>query len=92
MQKIESLGFALQSEPEAELAGMASIRERDGIVDQHPENFGGAVTTSNNAADCGPYLKAKTRFLQSRRIYEAARTRSATEVIERDDSDLVKIL
>ena len=77
---------------EEALAEATSIKERDGIVDLDPDGMGLSGPSSQNNADLRPYLEAKARALEARRIYEAARIKYATEMLERGiDFDPAKI-
>ena len=74
------------------LAEAAKIRERDGIVDLDPDGMGLSGPTSRDNADLRTYLEAKDRALKEKRIYEAAKTKYATELMERGiDFDPAKI-
>ena len=71
---------------------MTKIRERDGIVDADPTEFGASVDSPKGKESLNAYVEAKTRALQARRIYEAAKTKYATELLERETGDPGKIL
>ncbi len=81
---------------------MARMRERFGVVDSNPTDYGSTLGTSKEIASGIPsieekahandYIEAKTRYLQAKRIYEAAQTKYATELLERGiDFDPAKI-
>ena len=68
------------------LAEAEVIRNRDGIIDPTPDDDGATKSSANGAGSLGPYVEAKTRARQVRRIYEAARTKYATELLTHDES------
>ena len=74
------------------LAEVAAIRERDGIIDPDPDAYGLRAPSAPDNVDLRPYLEAKTRAFQAKRIYEAAQTKYATELLQRGiDFDPAKI-
>ena len=74
------------------LAEATAIKERDGIVDPDPDGMGLSGPTSQNNADLRPYLEAKARALEAKRIYEAVWTEYQTEILERGiDFDPAKV-
>ena len=77
---------------EEALAEATAIKERDGIVDLDPDGMGLSGASSQTNADLRPYLDAKARALEAKRVYEAARIKFATEMLERGiDFDPAKI-
>ncbi len=81
---------------------MAKIRERLGVIDPTPSDYGSGVNLDEGTEGDIPtleaknrlreYIDAKTRFLQAKRIREAAQTRYATQMLERGiDFDPAKI-
>ena len=74
------------------LAEATAIKERDGIVDLDPDGMGLSGPKSQSNGALRPYLEAKERALQAKRIYEAAWTKLQTELLERGiDFDPAKI-
>jgi serine/threonine protein kinase len=65
------------------LAEAASIRERDGIVDPDPTRVDAVLSTAGIETDRRPYLEAKTRSLQAKRIYESAQMYYAETIIKK---------
>ena len=76
---------------ETALAETTAIKERDGIVDLDPDKMGLSSPSSQNNADIQPYLKAKARALEAKRICEAARMKYAVELNTHDESNPAKI-
>ena len=76
---------------EEALAEATAIKERDGIFDPDPDSMGLDWASSQNNADLRPYLEAKTRALQVKRIFEAARTKYQVELLTHDESNPAKI-
>ena len=70
---------------------MNKIREAEGITDPDPNDYGARLDSSKGKESLDPYVEAKTRALQSRRIYEAAKTKYATELLVHDESTPAKI-
>ena len=74
------------------LGEATAIKERDGIVDLDPDGAGLRGPSSSNNADLRPYLEAKARALEAKRIYEAVRMNYAAEINQRGiDFDPAKI-
>ncbi len=65
------------------LAEATAIKERDGIIDPDPDAYVLRAPSAPGNVDLRPYLDAKTRALQAKRIYEAAQTKYATELLQR---------
>ena len=77
---------------EEALAEATAIKERDGIIDPDPDGNGLSGPSAPNNVDLRPYVDAKARALQAKRIYEAAQTKYATELLQRGiDFDPAKI-
>ena len=70
---------------------MTRIRERDGIVDANPADYGTSLDSPKGRESLNSYVETKTRALQARRIYEAAKTKYAVELLERDTGTPSKI-
>ncbi len=82
---------------------MSHIRDQEKIVDPNPERVGesrdvpGPITVDPNAdtkANQGiyAYLEAKNRYLQARRILEAAQVRLSTDLLDKGiDHEMAKI-
>ena len=80
---------------------MAKIREQVGVIDPNPNSYDSVVSSIKEKesgvsfeekARIGNYIDAKTRYLQAKRIYEAAQTKYSTELLERGiDFDPAKI-
>ncbi len=70
----------------------AAIRERDGIVDSDPNDYSTSLDSPKGKESLDAYVEVKTRALQARRIYEAAKTKYATELLEREVDVPGKIL
>ena len=88
---------------DADAIAVAAIRDREGIVDSRPTEYDGKyVIPGEDSPDAdtrkkakngfSDYVEAKTRFLQAKRIYEAAQAKYSTELLERGiDFDPAKI-
>ena len=74
------------------LTEATAIKERDGIVDPNPTDYGTSLDSPKGKESLNAYVEAKTRALQARRIYEAAKTKYATELLSHDEFSPVKIL
>ena len=73
-------------------AEATAMKEREGIIDPDPDAYGLRAPSAPDNVDLRPYLEAKTRALQAKRIYEAAQTKYATELLQRGiDFDPAKI-
>jgi hypothetical protein len=76
-------------------AEMANIREEFNIVDPNPFDFGSASEIPADAEErkrFNDYMEAKMRYLQNKRIFEAAQTKYSTSLFERGiDFDPAKI-
>lgn len=80
---------------------MEKTRVRVGVIDPNPSDYSSQGTlvpereggmSIEEKARIGEYTEAKVRFLQTKRIYESAKTKYATESLERGvDFDLAKI-
>jgi hypothetical protein len=67
-----------------ESAAQASeIRRRDRIIDPDPDTFGTSLQPADERTDLGPYIEAKSRHIQSKRIHEAAQIKYSTEILTR---------
>ena len=73
---------------------VAAIRDRENIEDSRPFDDEGKIILPGEGspdlaarqrakAGINDYIEAKTRFLQAKRIYEAAQAKHATELLER---------
>jgi serine/threonine protein kinase len=77
---------------EEALAEAAVIRERDGIVDADPDRTDATFTAANGQTNRHPYVEAKTRSLQAKRIYESAQMYYAEAILKnRIDFDPARI-
>ena len=65
---------------EAASVEAVALRERDGIVDPNPNQWGASLTSLKGQESLNSYVKAKTHAMQGTRIYEAAK-RSYSEAI-----------
>ena len=58
---------------EAASVEAVALRERDGIVDPNPNDWGASLTSLEGQESLNSYVEAKTRALSGTRIYEAAK-------------------
>lgn len=77
---------------DADFKEAAAIRERDGIVDPNPNDYSTSLDSQKGKESLNAYVEVKTRALQTRRIFEAAKTKLATELLEREVEVPGKIL
>ncbi len=92
---LEQLGDEVEKQrlrTDEDLREATAIKERDGIVDPDPTDYGTSLDSPKGKESLNAYVEAKTRALQARRIYEAAKTKYATELVERETGDPGKIL
>jgi uncharacterized protein involved in exopolysaccharide biosynthesis len=67
---------------EDSFAEAAKIRTREGIIDPDPESFGASLQAADKATVV-PYIDAKTRYIQGKRIHEAAQIKYSSELLAR---------